>query len=237
MHIYVGFDPRERETYEVCKASILNHSPNSVVHPIHLDTVQIMGLYRRPFTYVGGKPYDPISRAPMSTEFAISRFLVPWLARADGINDQFILFTDCDMLMRCDIDDLLQYADEQYAVQCVKHEVDHGQGVKMDGCEQTMYFRKNWSSVMLWNLKHEGNRRLTLEVFNTQRGLWLHSLLWLESSEVGGLPKEFNHLVNINPQNPHAKIVHMTLGVPIIPGYEQCEYSDEWLDIYNKLGR
>lgn len=236
MYVVIGVDPRELDAYKVCYASIMRHSPDSVVIPIHLDTVQIMGLYRRPFTYVNGKPYDPISKAPMSTEFALSRFLVPWLAKHNGIKDQWAVFMDCDMLVRTDIDELLSLADERYAIQCVKHEVDHGTGKKMDGCEQTQYFRKNWSSVMLWNLKHDGHRRLTLDVFNEKRGLWLHSFLWLNDDEIGGLPKEWNHLVGVNPPNPNSKIVHHTLGAPFMPGYENCEYADEWFEVFNSLG-
>lgn len=222
MKVYIGFDPREAAAYKVAEASLLHHSPNSSAVPIVLEDCQNMGLYTRPFEYRNGKPYDPISDAPMSTQFALSRFLIPWLHSGP---DQWVLFLDCDMLFRCDVDELMQYADDRYALLCVQHEIDHGDKVKMDGCEQTKYARKNWSSVVLWNTHHEGHKRLTLDMFNTLPGRDLHRFCWLNDDEIGSLPGEWNHLIGYNPE---IKIAHFTLGTPDMPGYEDSPHADEW---------
>lgn len=234
MHVFVGYDPREDEAYQVCRSSILKHSPDSVVHPIHLYVCQILELYKRPFAYVDGKPYDPISNAPMSTEFALSRFLVPWLAEHLGIEDKYVLFCDADMLFRRNVDEILDciHPDSDKSIWCVKHDVEHGEGVKMDGCAQTMYFRKNWSSVMLYNLD---NQRLRLHDFNTQRGLWLHSFLWLDNSELGELPPEWNYLIDVSEPIADCAIAHYTLGIPLMDGYENCELADEWMEEYERI--
>ena len=232
MKVYIGYDPREDDAYKVAESSLLRHSPTSSAIPIVLEDCQNMGLYTRPFEYRNNKPYDPISQAPMSTQFALSRFLIPWLHTGP---EQWVLFIDVDMLFRCDVDELMQYADDRYAVMCVKHDVNHGKGVKMDGCRQTQYDRKNWSSVMLWNTTHQANTRLTIDCVNSRRGLWLHGLSWLKDGEIGALPKEFNHLVGLSEPNPEARIVHYTLGTPDLPGYEQCEFSKEWFDEYNRM--
>ena len=132
------------------------------------------------------------------------------------------------MLVRCDLEAILEHADPKYAVMCVKHDVAHGDGVKMDGCVQTSYPRKNWSSVMLWNLKHMAHARLTLDEVNEARGLHLHQFYWLRDTEIGELDPTCNHLVGLLPPNESANIVHYTLGVPSMAGYEDCEHSEEW---------
>src|SRR5438477_567623 len=103
-----------------------------------------------------GKLWCPISQAPMTTEFAISRFCVPFI-QTDG----WALFVDCDALCLADISKLFALADARFAVQVVKHAQQGGASVKMDGQAQTFYARKNWSSVILWNCSHPAHHRLT----------------------------------------------------------------------------
>lgn len=234
MLVYIGFDPRETDGYEATVKSIKRFSPDSHVRAIHLPACRTVGMYTRPLSRVDGKLWDDISNAPMSTEFAITRFLVPHLARLQQCSDDWAVFMDCDMLLRCDIDEMMEYADPDKAVVVVKHDIEHGTGVKMDDCQQTSYPRKNWSSVILWNLKHPANSRLTLDAVNGWKGKDLHQFKWLEDDEIGEMPCEWNHLVGLMPENPHARIVHYTLGIPSMPGYGDCEYSQEWYDEFAK---
>lgn len=222
MKVFIGFDERECAAYEVAEKSLLKHSPNSVAVPIILEDCQKMGLYTRPFEYRDGKPFDPISDAPMSTQFALSRFLIPWLHTG---KDQWVLFIDVDMMFRTDVDELMQYADDKYAVVCVQHCLDHGDGVKMDGCKQSNYNRKNWSSVVLWNTKHEAHKRLTLDMFNSLPGRDLHQFCWLNDDEIGAMPMEWNFLAGYYPE---PKILHYTLGTPNMEGYEDSFLANEW---------
>lgn len=224
--IWIGFDPRELDAFEVCVRSIQAHLSEPIeIFGIRLDTLQHRGLYQRPMRRDDdGKLHDRISHAPMSTEFAISRFFVPHLVAEPGT----ALFMDCDMLVRCDLVELFELADPRFAIQVVKHDYEPAEAVKMDGQEQTTYARKNWSSVMLWNLSHPATNLLTLQKLNTWAGRALHRFGWLEDREIGELGREWNHLVGVYPPNPGAKIAHFTLGIPRMAGYENCEHADEW---------
>lgn len=222
--IWIGFDPRERDAFEVCVHSIRRFNPHVPIFAVDLSVLRRRGLYQRPTERRDGKLFDVLSDAPMSTEFAISRFLVPELAT----NFDLALFMDCDMLVRCDIGELFNLADETKALQVVKHSYEPGETVKMDGQPQTSYPRKNWSSVMLFNRNHPALKTLTLAKINTWTGRALHGFNWLADEFIGELGPEWNHLVGVYGPNPDAKIAHFTLGVPSMDGYATCEHAGEW---------
>src|SRR5205823_1871133 len=127
------------------------------------------------------------SDAPMSTEFAISRFCVPFL-QSEG----WAVFADCDILCWSDINELFALANDKYAVMVVQHKPLSDTGVKMDGQMQTIYNCKNWSSLVLWNCGHPANQRLNLEKLNTWPGRHLHAFKWLQNGEIGELPEYWN---------------------------------------------
>ncbi len=211
----MGFDPREQDAYRVCERSIRKHSSISVeVKPLILDQ---LGIYKRPTTRNGDRLYDEISAAPMSTEFALTRFLVPFLEDYKG----WSLFCDCDFLWRADVAELFSLADQKYAVQVVKHNHRPLENEKMDGQLQTIYPRKNWSSLVLWNNEHLSNAG-QLDRVNRWPGLHLHQFRWLRDEEIGDIPAEWNWLEH------SPKAVHFTRGVPSMLGYENVAFSDEW---------
>ena len=78
--VYVGFDRKEERAYDIAVASLLRHAsvPFDVI-PLRADRLASLGLLRRVVDTRSGL-YDLTSNAPCSTEFAISRFLVPHLA-------------------------------------------------------------------------------------------------------------------------------------------------------------
>lgn len=139
-----------------------------------------------------GQLYDLPSNAPCSTEFAISRFLVPILCQQG-----WALFVDCDVVFLGDVAELFALADPSKAVMVVKHAPLVEVGTKMDGQAQVGYTRKNWSSVMLFNCDHPANRRLSLADVNERPGRDLHALYWLHDEEIGALPAAWNWLVNV----------------------------------------
>ncbi|WP_269581963.1 hypothetical protein [Roseibium sp. Sym1] len=165
----------------------------------------------------------------MATEFAISRFLVPFLADTD-----WALFMDCDMLVRANLRELFDQADSDKAVMVVKHDHQPTSATKMDGQIQTSYQKKNWSSVILFNCKHPSNNVLTPEFVNTQRGLHLHQFCWLKDEEIGELGQEWNWLAGHSGDNIDPKICHHTDGVPFMPGYEDAPYADEWREVLTR---
>lgn len=99
----------------------------------------------------------------------------------------------------------------------------------MDGQKQEWYPKKNWSSLMLFNCSHRSVKKLTLENINTKSPKWLHRMEWCKESEIGEIDKCYNYLVDYYHDNKY-KALHYTDGGPWHPGYEQCLYSNEWLE-------
>jgi len=223
--IWVGWDPREEEAFIVARTSILRRLSASIpVRGLYLDELRRLGLYWRETEYRGNQLWDVISEAPMATQFSISRFLTPHLAGNEG----WALFMDADMMARADLAELFALADPTKAVMVVQHNHRPTQTVKMDGQIQTQYARKNWSSLMLWNLGHPGTQRLTVKMVNSLPGRDLHRFCWLQDEEIGSLPVEWNFLVGHTTDDVEPKIVHHTDGAPCMPGYHDAPYADEW---------
>ena len=142
---------------------------------------------------------------------------------------------DCDVVFVDDIKNLFDQADDQYAVMVVKHDYAPKEGLKMDGCKQLPYPRKNWSSMILWNCGHPSNQQLTLEVVNAQTGQFLHRFQWLDDAEIGSLSPEWNWLAIEYPENRNAKLIHYTLGTPCFKDYRDTEMSEIWHETQKRV--
>jgi len=230
--VWIGFDPRMATAFTIAKYSLRLYEKYVPVHGIVLDELRSRGIYTRPTSHVvdarGNKQlWDGISLAPMSTEFSISRFMVPILAKTG-----MAMFCDCDVMFMDNVSRLFDLVrGGEKAVYCVKHDHDPGhQQVKMDNQIQTKYFRKNWSSVMVFNCDHPSNRRLTLNLVNSAKGKDLHGFCWLEDDEIGDLPPEWNYLVGHSSLSTSEApaIVHFTNGLPDMEGYENQEFAQTW---------
>jgi hypothetical protein len=221
MKVYLGYDGREAEAYRVAEKSLKSVSPSAQVTRLDADRLAAFGLLRRPVDRRGSM-YDLHSNAPQSTDFAISRFLVPHLCQQG-----WALFADCDVVFLSPVEDLFALADPAKAVMVVKHE-QQGNGTKMDGQVQTVYPRKNWSSVVLWNCDHPANRRLSLQDVNERPGRDLHAFYWLADSEIGGLPLDWNWLVNVEEPPVSARIAHFTLGGSWLPNWKRAKHDEIW---------
>lgn len=226
MDYFIGYDTKESEAFSVAQHSVRRESQDGWFVPLsalHLPTLRDAGLYARPTSMRDGRLWDDISGAYMSTEHANSRFLVPHLAKTG-----WALFTDCDILLRRPIQDIMEQAIDKYAVMVVKHNYQPLHKLKMDGQVQQLYARKNWSSVMLFNCDHPANKRLTLDMVNTLPGRDLHRFCWLEDHEIGELSPDWNWLVGHSDKSIKPSIVHYTEGLPSMPGYDTCDYAGEW---------
>lgn len=227
LHVFVGFDSREALAFQACRNSIERNTicPLDIL-PLEQHDLRDAGFYSRNFIRrKDGQRIDTRDRKPFSTDFAFSRFLVPSLRLFRG----WALFCDCDFVFTADIAELFDLADRRYAALCVKREHEPAEDVKMDGQEQTRYRRKNWSSLVLWNCAHPANRQLSARAVSTQPGWWLHGFNWLNDFEIGELPPTWNHLVGVQPKPAETpKGIHYTLGVPSMPGYEDCDFADLW---------
>jgi hypothetical protein len=222
--VYIGFDQKQAEAYAVTACSLRRRASVPVkITPVDSRRLAGCGLLRRP-TDLRGAIYDIHSNAECSTEFAISRFLVPHLAQTG-----FALFVDCDVVFLADVAELFALADKRYAVQVVAHE-HIGGGKKMDGRNQSSYPRKNQSSVMIFNCDHTANQRLSIQDVNERPGRDLHRFYWLNDAEIGPLPMEWNWLVGVKPKPANPKLAHFTLGVPGLTASIATEHDSIWIN-------
>ena len=214
--VYVGWDSREDIAYQVCRFSLLRRAsvPVTVV-PIKQQELRERGLYTR--------PVDPLA----STEFTYTRFFVPHLQGYKG----WALFCDCDFLWLADIAGLIALTDDRYAVMCVHHDHRPAEDWKMDHRKQTIYPRKNWSSMVLYNCGHPANRALTPEVANRESGSFLHRFQWLDDALIGAVPETWNWLEGWSrkPATGHPNVVHLTRGGPWFDDWREVDYGDLWL--------
>jgi hypothetical protein len=215
LRIFIGWDSREPEAYEVAKFSLERRASVPVtITPIQAAELRARGLYRR--------AADPLA----ATEFTYTRFLTPALAGFRG----WALFFDCDFLWLGDVAGLLDYTRTSKAVFCVQHDYRPKETTKMDGAVQTTYPRKNWSSLMLFNCEHPSVHRLTPEVVNRESGAYLHRMQWAADAEIGALPVEWNWLEGWNekPAQGTPKAVHFTRGGPWFPNWRHVDYGELW---------
>ena len=214
MKVFVGYDTREDIAYQVCKHSILSKQSNAVVTPLVQKELSDSGWYTRSI--------DKLA----STEFTFTPFLVPQLCNFKG----WAVFIDCDVILTTDIEELFVQADDQYAVMCVQHDYRPKEGTKMDGQTQTVYPRKNWSSVMLINCGHPSNRALNIDLVNDPaiNGAYLHRFSWLKDEEIGKLDHTWNYLVGVYDDIKIPKLIHYTEGGPWFENYRNCVFHQEW---------
>lgn len=211
LKIFIGYDPAETVAYHVLCHSILKRSSIPVS-----------------FTPINKRNIPEFDRGKEdgSTGFSFSRFLTPYLA---GYTGQ-ALFMDCDMLVTCDIAEILEEVDLCHDVFVVKHDYIPSTDKKFLGNLQHIYPKKNWSSVMLFNCFSAPCKRLTPEVVNTHSGAYLHQFKWCPEDRIGEIGPEWNHLVGEYKPNPNAKIIHYTLGTPCFDGFEDQEWAKEWFE-------
>ena len=110
IRVFIGFDQREAVAFHVAVASIMRHAS---------EPVAITPLARQNLRLEFRRPRGPLD----STDFAISRFLVPHLCGFEGR----AIFIDCDMLLRTDIAQLWHHVQaepslRQRAVCVVQHD-------------------------------------------------------------------------------------------------------------------
>jgi lipopolysaccharide biosynthesis glycosyltransferase len=216
LNIFIGYDPRESVAYHVLSQSLMDHSSQPL-------SITPLGLNNLPFK----RERDP----RQSTDFAFTRFLVPYLSGFKGLS----LFMDCDMVCTEDISKLFDEFDCWNAVQVVKHDYIPRQGDKFLGNQQTVYPKKNWSSVMLFNNFHYDCQRLTLDYVEQASGLDLHQFKW--TNRVGCLSPEWNYLVDEDQPPVEPKVIHYTRGGPYFNKYRNCQHAQAWFDAKARMLR
>lgn len=212
--VFSGFDARESVGWHVFAASLFDHATK----PVALHRLDACGLPQG------------------SNAFTLSRFLVPYFM---GFKGHAIFMDGADMLMLGDIAELDALFDPQFAVQVVKHEYKTRNPRKYLGtameCDNPDYPGKNQASVMLVNCEHWMWRYAVPTTLERERPIdWLRFMIWAED-EIGGLPDEWNRIVDEGQPLEGAKVAHFTAGVPCFPQCGGVPGADLWFAQLKKL--
>ncbi|MBT5031560.1 MAG: glycosyltransferase [Proteobacteria bacterium] len=213
--VFIGYDPVEDVAAKMLARSIRTRTSmkNLNIIPIIRDQLLAYDIFNRPLDVNG------------STQFSITRFLVPHLMDYKGIG----IFFDCDMLITRDIQEMFDLYSPDFAVQCTQHKYEPSTQIKMSGKPQTAYPRKNWSSVVIYNCEHPSNKSLTSELVETSSPKYLHRFEWLRDEEIGEVPLEFNFLVEEQPMSDSLPFnIHHTLGAPLFREKLNTDYHEYW---------
>jgi hypothetical protein len=132
--VFIGYDSNETVAWHVLCHSILKHSS---------EPVSFIPVARNHIKHLYDKPKDGYE----STEFSMTRFLVPHLCDYEG----WAIFIDCDMVVTDDIAKLWALRDDNYSIMCTQHGYNPTTTSKFLNQKQTNYNKKNWSSVMMFN--------------------------------------------------------------------------------------
>lgn len=222
MKIYVGWDPRDELAFRACVSSLLKHSSIPLtIFPLKEYDLRRKGYYRRDYWVERtGQMVDNTDGRPFSTQFAFSRFTVPLIEKNPG----WTVFCDADFLWRDDIAKLVSQFDESKKLMCVKHFYEPCESQKFDNMSQGRYARKNWSSLMAFNLPA---CKITKDKINNAKGQYLHQFQWLEDEDIGALPVEWNWLEGWSSDEVKPSAVHYTRGTPDMLG-KGMPFEDEW---------
>jgi len=220
--LYAGFDPRDEVGYHTFASSVIHHA----TEPIAIIPLDLQML---------SKVYDGGLRDGTNA-FIYSRFLITYL---QGFKGMAIFADGADMIVKADIAELWALRDPFKAVQVVQHDyrTQHPRkyvGTSMEA-ENADYPRKNWSSLMIINCAHYAWRDLTPEAVANLPGAQLHRFGFIPERFIGELPMEWNWLADEYGENPDAKLLHWTAGIPDFPNYAHAPHAADWFAAEEKV--
>lgn len=232
VRVVIGYDDRETPAVWTLTNSILKYS--SV--PVSFIYLYLPALTK---DNVMWRERDP----KQSTDFSYSRFLTPYLCGYKGR----AIFMDCDMVVRGDIAELLDYCPSGVDLAVVKHKYSPENETKFLGMPQGKYSRKLWSAVMVFNCNTQACQRLTPKFINEATGAELHQFKWVpknpahfvnpESDDailaqrVADIPEEWHWVPNHSEPRvkiEDAKLIHFTEGGPWFKEYKDTPGADIW---------
>lgn len=203
--IFIGYDAKAGIASDVAAYSFKKHS--SI--PLEISYLKLSELNFN-------RPWDNLQ----ATEFAFSRFLVPYLC---NYSNEPTIFVDNDVIVMGDVAEIFNLDMTNYALRVVKHHHVPTTKIKLDNRTQTVYPRKNWSSFYL--CRPDRLHCWTKEAVEIQSGAWLHQFKSIPDELIGEMPKTWNVL---DYANSDTKMIHYTEGLPIYPGYENHPYAHIW---------
>lgn len=215
IRLYAGYDPREEVGYHAFCSSVIEHATVPVaITPLGPQAVSRL--------YTEGQRDG-------TNAFIYLRFLIPYLQNFEG----WAVFADgADMVMNADIAELASLYDPFKAVQVVKHEYKTRHPRKYVGTQMEAdngdWPAKNWSSLMLINCAHYAWRQMTPEAVARLPGYHMHRFEFIDKERIGELPKEWNWLADEYGDNPEAKLLHWTAGIPGFREYRNAPMAHKW---------
>jgi len=250
IHVFIGYDPREQDAYDVCCHTIKEETNYYKVHLHKIDHLDLRkkDLFWRKWSIdEKGQYWDELDAKPFSTEFSFTRFLVPEMCKQEKIKSQFVLYIDCDFMFRRGLDKLFDHIEsidkksrDAKALFCVPFDDKNfikvnTSKLKMDGKLQTMYPRKFWSSFTLWNLHHPKTKMMDVERVNLSKGKDLHSFEWIEDNEIEAVSPAWNYISGISDKYTIPFAVHFSEGGPWHQGKQDVPYADEWEESFKEM--
>lgn len=245
-HIFIGYDDREHEAYQVCKHSIETNAKVPVqVHKLEHKSLRQAGVYNRTFHIEqNGQMIDDIDGRPFSTAFTFTRFLVPhlWEQLPSDKND-LVMFVDCDFLYNVDIGKMFDEIHLErvknggkQSVYCVHHDYKPMTEVKMDNINQSAYNMKLWAAMMVFDMSNDENKNLTVDLVNNAGGRELMNFCWVENkhTNIGRIDESYHFIPNHSEKNnAEPLVIHWTEGGPWFPNYRGGRYDKLWWEYYN----
>ena len=218
INVFIGYDSEETIAFHTCAQSIIEHSNNPIkIIPLKLSHFK--------------KFYKRKKRKVDSTEFSISRFLVPYLSEFKG----YSLYMDCDIIVNSNLNSLIKIIErtkKKTALWCVKHNYKPSSKKKFLNKTQHAYNKKNWSSFMIFN--NSMCKNLTPKFIENANGFDLHQFKWLGNKKITQLPSEWNTLVGEQKIPKKIKGIHYTLGGPYFKKFANCEKANIWKKYFNR---
>jgi lipopolysaccharide biosynthesis glycosyltransferase len=211
LRIFIGWDSRFPEPADVLAYSLRKYA--SIPLDIRYLKLNELNLQRA---------HDPLQ----STEFTYTRFLVPHLCGFEGK----AIFMDNDMLCLGDIRELDELDMSNYALRVVQHDYQPENTVKMYGCVQTAYPRKNWSSLMI--MRCDRLKLWSKQVVETQTGAYLHRFQDIPDEAIGEIPKTWNTL---DWMDARTSLIHYTNGGPWFEQYRDHPHAGVWYQMRNEM--
>lgn len=248
-HVFIGFDDREKEAYQVAKYSIEKYSKdldpeiNLVIHKLEHKPLRSSGLFTRPFTVEGttGQYIDGIDGKPFSTQFTFTRFLVPelWKNLSDPNKSPLVMFVDCDFLWLDNLKKMFKQIEQdkmknqgKAPVYCTQHDYKPKSSIKMDNINQTAYNMKLWAAMMVFDMDNPENLKLTPELVNTAKGRDLMNFCWLSNHhDIAHIDESWHFIPNHSEKNPMdgmVKVIHYTTGGPNLTNCRDNKYVSVW---------
>lgn len=209
IRVFTGYDDREADGWHVFVQSLVETSTNYRLMPP-----------------LCGKQGDG------TNTFTHARF---WVLEECNWAGPAVFVDAADMVLKADIAELAELFDNTKAVQVVKHDYKTKHPRKYIGTEMEAdnpdYPGKNRSSVILWNCGHPVHWKARNEIRSAIErgdGKYLHRFKWIPEPLVGDLPIEWNWLPQEHGDNPNAKLIHYTAGIPAFKHYANDPMSQDW---------